>query len=151
MKKMFILVVMAVVFSLGATSALAAAKASPAAKSPKKTEAQIEAELHTWATAEIKKMNRLVLPSLAKKEVTQNPDGTWTARYIEVDEANLRVAVRVPNDNAHVDYVGYLYYAECEMVCTAATKEEALNGTFTTKKREGMTELVKYMKGKWGY
>ncbi|MDR2076105.1 MAG: hypothetical protein LBP61_04130 [Desulfovibrio sp.] len=112
---------------------------------------QVQKKLDAFARQTISSINRAVLPSASKKEVVQNADGTFTARYIEVDPNTLATSYRQPEDNKAVAYVGYLDYVEVEYVCTARNRADALNGPFTVRRRAPLTELIKYIKGKWTY
>jgi hypothetical protein len=122
----------------------ATAKASPAGD-------QIQQKLDVFARQIITSINRAVLPSSSKKEVVQNADGTFTARYIEVDPSTVATSYRQPEDNKSVTYVGYMDYVEIEYVCTAGNRKDALNGPFKVRSRAPLTELVKYVRGKWTY
>jgi hypothetical protein len=114
-------------------------------------EDQIQQKLDVFAQQIISAINRAVLPSVSKKEVIQNADGTFTARYIEVDPSTVATSYRQPEDNKAVAYVGYMNYVEIEYVCTARNRKDALTGPFTVRSRAPLTELVKYVKGKWTY
>ncbi len=139
-----------------AAKSAAKAAAKPAAK---KTEPKaagdsadaVKAGLDEFANKTIASINRCVLPSCDKKEVTKNADGTFTARYIEVDPKSLDTSYKKPESSKAITYIGYMNYTEIEYVSTGKTKEAALNGTFTASRRESMTELVKYVKGRWSY
>lgn len=137
-----------------AGSLVIATNAEAATKAQKKigmTEAEANDGLRDFAVTALGKMNALVIPSKSKKEIIQNSDGSWTARYTEVDVTTLNTSVRVPEDQRYVQYVGYMRYVDVEYVCKAASKEAALAGPFQVKSKEGLTELVKCMNGKWGY
>lgn len=116
---------------------------------PNKDEAN--ATLRVFANNALEKMNRLVIPSKGKKEIRQNGNGTWTARYTEIDVNSIQTSVAVPADTKFVQYVGYMRYVDVEYICTADTKQAALNGPFKVNSKESLTELVKCQKGKWGY
>ncbi len=122
-----------------------------ASKSTTTNSADLQARLDEFARNTVASMNRCVLPSCDKKEVRQNADGTFTARYIEIDPKSIETSYKKPENSKIVNYIGYMNYAEIEYVCTAGTKNAALAGPFTPARREHMTELVKYMKGKWTY
>jgi hypothetical protein len=112
---------------------------------------QVQQKLDDFARQTISSINRAVLPSASKKEVTQNADGTFTARYIEVDPATISTSYKQPDDTKIVAYIGYMDYVEIEYVCTAKNRKDALNGPFTARHRVPLTEIIKYVKGKWTY
>lgn len=113
--------------------------------------AKLEAGLKQFGEETIKSMNRCLLPSEGKKEVLKN-GGQWTARYKAVDPRTIRVRVEKSNTpNSPVTHIGYLSYCENEFICTAASKDAALKGPFSVQRTENLTELVKFMGGKWTY
>jgi hypothetical protein len=132
----------------------AAGKAAPlrtsSAPNPS-AEDQVQQKLDVFARQTISSINRAVLPSASKKEVVQNADGTFTARYIEVDPSTIVTSYRTPEDNKSVAYIGYMDYVEIEYVCTAKDRKDALSGPFTVRRRAPLTELIKYVRGKWTY
>jgi hypothetical protein len=114
-------------------------------------EDQVQKTLDDFARQIVTSINRTVLPSASKKEVIQNSDGTFTARYIEVDPSTVATSYKQPEDNRSVGYIGYMDYVEVEYVCTARNRKDALSGPFTVHRRVPLTELIKYVRGKWTY
>jgi outer membrane biosynthesis protein TonB len=132
----------------GAGRTTASKSASPAAKNPEEV---LHQKLEEFGRGAIEKMNRHALPSLHKKEVKKNADGSYTARYVAIDPESLRVSFKKAEPAGTVSHIGYLHYAEKEYFCTAPTEAEAKNGHFEPKISRGQTELIKYMRGKWSY
>jgi hypothetical protein len=99
----------------------------------------------------IEKMNKHALPSHGKKEVVRNKDGSYTARYVSIDPASLRVSFKNAEPAGTVSHIGYLHYTEREYFCTASTADAAKNGPFEPKISRGQTELIKYVRGNWSY
>lgn len=131
-----------------ATPALAAAKSSAgAAASPE----VLQKGLDEFASTTIKTLNRCVVPSSGKKEITKNADGTFTARYIEIEPKSVNTSYKKPQNPGPVTYIGYMRYEEIEYCCTAPSKAAAAKGPFTPTRRQNMTELIKYVNGKWTY
>jgi hypothetical protein len=127
-----------------------AAKPAPAAG--KSSDEIMHKKLEEFGHDAIAKMNKHALPSLGKKEVVQNKDGSYTARYVSIDPTSLRVSFKKAEPPAGtVSHIGYLHYTEREYFCTASTAEAAKNGTFEPKINRGQTELIKYVRGKWSY
>lgn len=153
MKKNFLFpVVMCMVIGFACTlTAGNIAEASKKSTSATLTEDQASASLHTFAMDALEKMNRLVIPSKGKKEIKKNANGTWTARYTEIDVDSIKTSVAIPADTRFVQYVGYMRYVDVEYQCTADSKDAALKGPFKVNSKESLTELVKCTKGKWGY
>jgi hypothetical protein len=134
----------------------APAKKAPAAKKPEAAGAAHSAEaiqkkLDIFAAETIGKLNRNALPSLNKKEVKKNADGSFTARYIEIDPSSAKTSYKKPDNPGSVTYIGYMTYNEIEYHCTAPSKEAAEKGPFSIKTVKNLTELVKYLHGKWTY
>jgi hypothetical protein len=127
-----------------------ASKPAPAAgKSPDEIMHQ---KLEEFGRDAVERMNKHALPSQGKKEVLKNKDGSYTARYVSIDPASLRVSFKKAEPPAGtVSHIGYLHYVEREYFCTAPTAEAAKNGPFEPKISRGQTELIKYMRGKWSY
>ena len=111
----------------------------------------LQKKLDDFAMNNAKTINACILPSKNKKEVSKNSDGSWTARYIEVDLASINCTVKKSdNPNSIMKYSGSLRYQEVEWVCTAPNKKAAEQGPFTVKRRELITEpVIKYLNGRW--
>ena len=124
-----------------------ASKKSSASQSPE----VIQKQLDEFASNTIKTLNRCVIPSATKKEITKNADGSFTARYIAIDPGSVSCSYKTPDKPGPVTYIGYMRYSEIEYHCTAPTKSAADKGTFAPKNTKMLTELVKYVNGKWTY
>lgn len=111
----------------------------------------VQNKLDEFAKTTITSLNRCVVPSAGKKAVTQNSDGSFTARYIAIDPNSIRTSYKKPDKAGPVTYIGYMNYTESEYQCTAASKAAAENGPFTPKNSKMLTELIKYLNGKWTY
>lgn len=111
----------------------------------------LQKKLDTFALNNAKTINACILPSKKKKEITKNSDGSWTARYIEVDLDSIIATVKKSdNPKSIMPYSGSLRYQEVEWVCTAGSKKAAEQGPFTVKRRELITEpVIKYLNGRW--
>ena len=107
--------------------------------------------LDEFAQKTIASINRCVLPSSGKKEITSNGNGSFTARYIEIDPKSVSTSYKPAENSSVVTYIGYMNYQEVEYTCTASSKAAAAKGPFTPIRREQMTELIKYVNGKWTY
>ncbi len=139
-----------ITFTFSAPTQSVAAAKKAAAKAAETPDA-VNAKLTTFGKSTISAINSCILPSQKSKEVKVNKDGSYTARYIAVDESTLKVSHKKPESSKAIQYVGFLSYHEVEYVCTAKTREAALKGPFTEARRQPLQELVKYMKGKWSY
>ncbi len=136
-------------------------KAAPKKAKSKKAEAPVAKgaetgdalnnRLQAFAQSTIASINRNIMPSAKKKQVTQNADGSYTCRYIAVDNSNVQTSYKKPESSTAITYVGKMTYEEVEYSCTAPSSAAAMAGPFTEARRESMTELVKYVDGKWTY
>lgn len=132
--------------------ALILALGMPSLVSASETTAALEKGLREFAAKTIESINRCVVPSEKKKEITKNHDGSYTARYIAIDPRSVNVSISKPsNMSGAVKYIGYMRYCENELSCTASTKAAAEKGPFKPTRTENLTELVKYVNGKWSY
>ena len=130
--------------------------AAPAAKKsasagPANSPEVLQKGLDDFAKNTIATLNRCVVPSSGKKEITKNADGSFTARYIEIDPNSIRTSYKTPDKPGPVSYIGYMSYNESEYHCTAPTKAAAEKGPFTPRNTKMLTELIKHLNGKWTY
>jgi hypothetical protein len=138
-----------------AKSTPAPAKKEPAAAkkpaAPANSPEALQKGLDDFAKNTIATLNRVVIPSAGKKEITKNADGSFTARYIAIDPNSIRTSYKTPDQPGPVSYIGYMSYSENEYHCTAPTKAAADKGPFAVKSSKMLTELVKHLNGKWTY
>ena len=129
----------------------AESKAAPAGKSAANSPEVLQRGLDDFAKTTIATLNRCVVPSSGKKEVLKNGDGSFTARYIEIDPGSVKTWYKQPEKPGPVAYVGYMSYNEVEYHCTAPSKAAAEKGPFVPKSNKMLTELIKHYGGKWTY
>ncbi len=127
-----------------------AAKTVGKPKAEEEDQAAIQRGLDEFAKTAALSMNKNLRPSEKFKQVEKCPEG-YRASYLAVDTASMNTSYNAPESSKTVSYVGRMVYHEVEYVCIAPTKEDALKGPFVENKREKVTELIKYMKGKWTY
>ena len=134
-----------------AKKAPAEPKAAPAGKSAANSPEVLQKGLDDFAKNTIATLNRCVVPSSGKKEVLKNGDGSFTARYIEIDPGSVKTWYKQPEKPGPVAYVGYMSYNEVEYHCTASSKAAAEKGPIVPKSNKMLTELIKHYNGKWTY
>lgn len=141
----------------GEHSGLALAASAPKAKAaaPKATAAEsqevLTKKLHEFGVRIAEQYNKHVKGSKAKKDITKNANGGYTAVYHEIDTESITCSYTdSSNPKGPVKYIGMLKYSEVKYVCTAPSRAEAEKGPFTPQ-RSTTTELVKYVNGKWSY
>ena len=98
----------------------------------------------------IASMNRQRKPGINTKEVKRTSNGKYVAHYIAVDANSLEAKYKV-TQNKTVPYVGQVVYYEIKYTCTGDTERQALAGPFSENDRVPVTELIKYMRGRWTY
>ena len=134
------------------TLALCLLLAAPAfadpAHAPASGEDKIHSELVFFAKNHIAKMNKYLASSIDKKEVSQNPDGSYTARYSEYDVNSLQCSYKTPSGK-DLKYIGSMQYCELTFESNGATAEAAKNGKFVVAKRKNLNELIGHSGGKW--
>ncbi len=129
-------------------AAKTAAKGKPA---PLSVPEKLQADLDVFAKKCVISMNNQLKPGLKSKEVNPHPSGGYVARYMTVDPDSLTTSYNPTENNKYVQYIGKMLYHEVEYSCVGQTKEQALAGPFNEVNRIPVTELIKYMKGKWTY
>ena len=110
---------------------------------------KLQSDLDIFAKACVINMNNQMKPGIKSKQITKTPDG-FRAHYNAVDPDSLTTSYS-PSEHKIVPYVGRMMYHEVEYVCIGKTEKDALAGPFSEVNRRPMTELIKYMKGKWTY
>ncbi len=110
---------------------------------------KLQQDLDVFAKSCVVNMNNQIKPGIRTKQLTKTPEG-FQAHYIAVDPDSLSTSFS-PSEHKIVPYIGRMMYHEVEYVCMGKTEKEALAGPFNEVNRRPMTELIKYMKGKWTY
>ena len=123
--------------------------ASTSAPAPVADGNKLKADLDVFAKSCVISMNRQIKPGINTKQVTKTPDG-YRAHYTAVDPDSLNTSYS-PSEHKIVPYIGRMMYHEVEYVSSGKTEKDALAGPFSEVNRRPMTELIKYMKGKWTY
>jgi hypothetical protein len=133
-----------------------ARKAAPVARktvAPKKKETveeRMQRQLVEFMQKTITSMNRQRKPGINAKEVTRTSNGMYKARYLFVEPESLVASHKATGKKA-VPYVGQVVYYEIEYVSIGATERQAQAGPFRESDRMPITEIIKYMRGKWTY
>ena len=112
-----------------------------------KTEAKAKAKLDTFVTEYVKKANKRMSVNRKKPKVEKRGP-VYVAYFTEIDE-NTAFAEMRKSKSKHFQYVATLRYMEYTYESEGKTKKEALNGKFRPVKIRKLTELPRYVKGKW--
>ena len=129
-------------FALGAAMAL-----SPCYASAKKSEAQIQAELDSFVLSYVEKANKRMTVNRSKPRVTREK-GQFVATFTEIERDSVSAELR-PSRSKHFQYVARLRYHECTYESMGKTRKEALKGPWKCIKVRRLTEMPRYVKGKW--
>ena len=112
-----------------------------------KTEASAKAKLDTFVTEYVKKANKRMSVNRKKPQVEKR-GSVYVARFTEIDEKTAFAEMR-KSKSKHFQYVATLRYMEYTYESEGKTKKEALNGKFRPVKMRKLSELPRYVKGKW--
>jgi hypothetical protein len=121
--------------------------ALPAESMAKKSEAQIQAELDKFVFAYVDKVNKRMTINRKKPQVVHE-NGRYVARFTEIDRQTVQAEVR-QSRSKHFQYVARLRYHELTFECEGKTRKEALKGPFRVVRERRLTEMPRYVKGKW--
>lgn len=123
----------------------AMAKKGPAA--PQKSEVQIQEELNVFVLSYVEKANKRLSINRSKPKVVREK-GKYVAKFTEIDPTSVTAEVR-PSKSKHFQYVARLRYHEMTYECEGKTRKAALKGPWKCVKVRRLTEMPRYVKGKW--
>ena len=150
MRKVFLCLALCAATAVAPCDATAKKSASPAAKSGaavQKSEAQIQAELDKFVLEYVDKANKRLSVNRAKPRVTRE-NGKYVARFTEIDRESVSAELR-PSRSKHFQYVGRLRYHEMSYESEGKTRKAALKGPWKCTSVRRLTEMPRYVKGKW--
>ncbi len=87
-----------------------------------------------------------VIPNQKSKNVVVRGN-EHVARYLVIDTASLTMEA-LPLEKGK-NYKAIITYHEMEYQCRGASKQEALNGTFSHMKTRRLIEILQYRQGRW--
>jgi hypothetical protein len=112
-----------------------------------KSQAQIQAELDTFVLSYVDTANKRLSVNRSKPRVTKE-NGRYVARFTEIDRTSVTAEVR-PSKSKHFQYVARLRYHEMSYECEGKTRKAALKGPWKCTSVRRLTEMPRYVKGKW--
>ena len=135
--------------ALGAAMAFAPcdAEAKKSKAAVQKSEAQIQEELDIFVLSYVEKANKRLSVNRSKPRVTKE-NGRYVARFTEIDRTSVTAEVR-PSKSKHFQYVARLRYHEMSYECEGKTRKAALKGPWKCTSVRRLTEMPRYVKGKW--
>lgn len=128
----------------------AAKKTVPGKSAAVENDDVVQKKLDEFASTTVNSLNKYRLDGETRKQV-EMVNGQYVARYCSIDRNSIQTSFKKPEFSNAITYVGYMKYHEVDYESSGKTKEEALAGPFKEVGRQGMTELIKYLKGHWTY
>ncbi|MDT8444084.1 MAG: hypothetical protein RQ722_07320, partial [Desulfuromonadales bacterium] len=83
-----------------------------------------------------------------RMKITRKPDGTYSARYHQIEDSTLTFKVRRSQSNS-IPYVGVLSYREQIFESSAATPEQFDQSRFAVVEVIPNRHIFSYRKGAW--
>ena len=121
--------------------------AAPLTAGAAANESQIQADLQSFVQSYVSNANKRMSVSRIKPQVIKRGSG-YVAMYTEIDPRSAYAQMKKSNSK-HFDYVATLRYEEKTYECQGATRKAASTGEFRCVKVRRLTELPRYVKGKW--
>ena len=110
-------------------------------------ESKIQADLNTFARQYVSSANKRMSVNRARPQIVKR-GGMYVATFTEIDMQTITTQMSKSNSK-HFDYVATLSYNELTFESAGKTRTEATSGQFRCVKVRKLTELPRYVKGKW--
>ncbi|WP_418765613.1 hypothetical protein [Mailhella sp.] len=110
-------------------------------------ESKIQADLDAFAHQYVRSANKRMTVNRARPQVIKR-GAMYVATFTEIDQQTVTAQMRKSNSK-HFDYVATLCYNELTFESLGKTRKEAASGQFRCVKVRKLTELPRYVKGKW--
>ena len=110
-------------------------------------ESKIQADLNEFVYQYVVKANKRMTVNRARPQIIKR-GSVYVATFTEIDQQTVSAQMRKSNSK-HFDYVATLRYEERTFESEGKTRKEATNGKFRCVKVRKLTELPRYVKGKW--
>ena len=149
MRKFFLCLALGVTMAFAPCDAEAKkSKAAPQnSAAVEKSQEQIQAELDVFVLSYVDTANKRLTVNRKNPKVTQE-GGKFVARFTEIDTSSVTAEVR-PSKSKHFQYVARLRYHEMTYECEGKTRKAALKGPWKCTSVRRLTEMPRYVKGKW--
>lgn len=105
-------------------------------------------DFELFAKSKVQQLNRNHRFSRPRMEIIKNSDGTYRARYHQIDDSTMSVKVR-SSQSGTIPYVGILSYKEQVFETTASTREQLDQGSFAVVEVVPNRHIFSYQKGAW--
>ena len=133
--------------TLSKTGAVAKKNTAQVPASASAQDQKVYQQLEAFAASYLDKCNKHGAATKAKPSVVKNGN-VYVATYVEVDTSNYTLQL-IPSQQKTFSYIAKLSYSEKTFVSEGKTMNEALKGPYKLTRLRKLTELPRYMKGKW--
>lgn len=106
------------------------------------------ADFQGFAKVKVQQLNRNHKFSRSRMEITKQPDGTYRARYHQIDDSSLGATVR-RSQSKSIPYVGILSYKEQVFESTANSPDQFKQSSFAVVEVIPNRHIFSYQKGGW--
>lgn len=107
-----------------------------------------QAEFDRFAIEKVKQFNRNFKFSKEKMQITKLADGSYLARYHQIDKATLHSSIR-RSQSKYSPFVGVLSYRENVYEAHGKSPEGCRKSTFTLVQITPNRHIFSYSKGEW--
>jgi hypothetical protein len=105
-------------------------------------------DFENFAKTKVQQLNRNHRFSRSRMEITKQPDGTYRARYHQIDDSTLSVKVR-RSQSKSIPFVGVLSYTEQVFESFAKAPEQFDKTSFAVVEVIPNRHIFSYRKGAW--
>jgi hypothetical protein len=105
-------------------------------------------EFEIFAKSKVQQLNRNHILSRSRMEITKQLDGTYLARYHQVDDSSMRVKVS-QSQSSVVPYVGVISYQEQILESISKSPEQFDQSPFAVVEVIPNRHIFSYQKGTW--
>ena len=110
--------------------------------------ARKSADFEVFAKAKVQQLNRNHRFSRSHMEITKQPDGTYRARYHQIDDSTLGLNVR-RSQSKSIPFVGVLSYKEQVFESYANSPDQFDKSSFKVVEVIPNRHIFSYQKGAW--
>ena len=105
-------------------------------------------DFQSFAKSKVQQLNRNHRFSRLRMEITKQADGTYRARYHQIDDTTLSIKVR-RSQSSSIPYVGVLSYREQVFESSASSPEQFEKSLFAVVEVIPNRHIFSYRKGTW--
>ena len=110
--------------------------------------ARKHSDFQEFSKSKVKQLNHNHRYSRSRMEITKQSDGSYRARYHQIDDSTLSVKVR-RSQSKSIPYVGVLSYREQVLESSATSPEQFEQSLFAVVEVIPNRHIFSYRKGTW--